>query len=286
MPALDETFCPPLTTSEFAKIRQLAYDTFGLDLRAGKETLVAARLGKQIRERGFRSFDEYYQHVVQDSTGEGLVRLIDCLTTNHTSFFREPAHFDFLRKTFLPEWKHRDTIDLWSAACSTGEEPYSIAMCILDELGASAARKVRILATDISTRVLEAAEKGIYPAERLELVSAIQLRAYWLRGEGNWAGSYRVKKELREMIDFRRMNLLQPGAPGGRYALIFCRNVMIYFDRPTQQRVVERLAQQLEPGGYLLTGHAESLSGIGHGLGYIQPAVYRKPCAFPEKGKR
>jgi chemotaxis protein methyltransferase CheR len=134
--------------------------------------------------------------------------------------------------------------------------------------------------------VLEAAEKGIYPAERLELVSAIQLRAYWLRGENNWAGSYRVKKELREIIDFRRMNLLELGSQGGLYALIFCRNVMIYFDKPTQERVVQRLAGRLEPGGYLLTGHAESLSGIEHGLSYIQPAVYRKPCGYPEKVKR
>src|SRR5208283_3902379 len=146
----------------------LAYDTFGLDLRAGKETLVSARLGKQIRQSGCRSFDEYYQHVVADSTGESLINLIDALTTNHTSFFREPPHFEFLRKTFLSERRNRGSIDIWSAACSTGEEPYSIAMCILEELGAVAPGRVRILATDISTRVLAAAEMGIYPAERFE----------------------------------------------------------------------------------------------------------------------
>jgi chemotaxis protein methyltransferase CheR len=286
MPTPDDTSWRPLKAREFAKIRQLAYDTFGLDLRAGKETLVSARLGKHIRQSGCRSFDEYYQHVVEDSTGEALIHLIDALTTNHTSFFREPAHFDFLRRTFLPEWKNRGSIDIWTAACSTGEEPYSIAMCILEELGPVAPGKVRILATDISTRVLAAAEKGIYPAERFEGLSAMQLRRYWLRGECGWAGRYRAKKEVRALIEFRRVNLLEQVCQIGRFPLIFCRNVMIYFDKPTQQRVVERLAGCLEPGGYLLTGHAESLTGIEHGLRYVQPAVYRKaPSDGREKGK-
>ena len=286
MPTLEQGPCRPLKAREFAQIRQLAYDTFGLDLRAGKETLVSARLGKHIRKSGCRSFDEYYRHVVADSTGEALVNLIDALTTNHTSFFREPPHFDFLRQTFLPEWKNRGGLGVWSAACSSGEEPYSIAMCILDEFGAIAPGKVRILATDISTRVLATAEKGIYPAERFEDLSAMQLRNYWLRGERDWAGCYRAKKDVRALIDFRRLNLLESLSSVGRFPLIFCRNVMIYFDRPTQQQVVEGLAGCLEPGGYLLTGHAESLTGIEHGLRYVQPAVYRKaPADGREKGK-
>ena len=165
-----------MKAGEFAKIRQLAYDTFGLDLRAGKETLVSARLGKHIRSSGCRSFDEYYRHVVEDSTEQALIHLIDALTTNHTSFFREPAHFDFLRKALLPEWRNRPSIEIWSAACSSGEEPYSIAMCMLGELGGAAPGKVRILATDISTRVLAAAKEGIYPAERFEALSPAQLR--------------------------------------------------------------------------------------------------------------
>ena len=287
MATLDDTPCRPLKAREFAKIRQLAYETFGLDLRAGKETLVSARLGKQIRQSGCRSFEEYYQRVVADSTGESLINLIDALTTNHTSFFREPAHFDFLRKTFLPEWKNRGSLDIWSAACSTGEEPYSIAMCLLEELGGTPPGQVRILATDISTRVLAAAEKGIYPAERLEGLSAVQLRRYWLRGEGDWAGCCRAKKEVRALVEFRRLNLLEPATQIGHFPLIFCRNVMIYFDKPTQRRVVERLSACLEPGGYLLTGHAESLNGIEHGLRYVQPAVYRKaPSHSWEEGRR
>ncbi len=287
MPTLEDTSCRPLKAREFAKIRQLACDTFGLDLRTGKETLVSARLSKQIRHSGCRSFGEYYERVVADPTGELLVHLIDALTTNHTSFFREPAHFDFLRKTFLPEWKDRASVDIWSAACSTGEEAYSIAMCILEELGAAAPGKVRILATDISTRVLATAGRGIYPAERFESLGSMQLRGHWLRGEGDWAGCYRAKRELRALIEFRRHNLMQPVPTPGHFPLIFCRNVMIYFDKPTQQRVVERLTGCLEPGGYLLTGHAESLTGIEHGLRYVQPAVYRQ--ASPdgrEKGRR
>jgi chemotaxis protein methyltransferase CheR len=277
----------PLKAHEFSKIRQLAYETFGLDLRAGKETLVSTRLGKHMRQTGYRSFGEYYQHVVEDSTGEALIRLIDALTTNHTSFFREPAHFNFVRNVFLPEWGKRGRIDIWSAACSTGEEPYSLAMCILDHLGSAAFSSVRILATDISTRVLAIAAKGIYPAERLDGVTAAQLHNYWLRGERDWAGHYRATKEVRALIEFRRVNLLDPAFQARHFPLILCRNVMIYFDKPTQQRVVERLAACLEPGGYLLTGHAESLTGIRHGLSYIQPAVYCK--AGPEdlpKGKR
>lgn len=280
----DDTMCRPLKAEEFAKIRRLAYDTFGLDLRNGKEPLVSTRLNKKIREYGFRSFDEYYRHVVGDSTGESLIQLIDALTTNHTSFFREPAHFQFLKRAVLPEWAKRGTaIDIWSAACSTGEEPYTIAMCVLEELGASAAGRLRILATDISTRVLEKAEQGIYPADRMDGIPGPQLRKYWLRGEGDWSGHYRAKKEVRALIEFRRLNLMEALPQIGPFPLIFCRNVMIYFDKPTQQRVVQRLTGRLEPGGYLLTGHSESLTGIDHGLEYVQPAVYRKPPSDSRK---
>jgi len=285
MRTAEETFCRPLKAGEFAKIRKLAYDTFGLDLRSGKEALVAARLGQQIRQSGCASFEEYYHRVVDDSSGDSLVHLIDALTTNHTSFFREPDHFDFLRSTLLHGWRDRTGVGIWSAACSSGEEPYSIAMSVAQELGPASARTVHILATDISTRALATARRGIYPAARLEGLSAQVLRTFWLRGEREWAGTYRAKPELRALIEFRRLNLLAPDAQVGRFALIFCRNVMIYFDKPTQQRVVAHLAGCLEPGGYLLTGHAESLMGVQHELQYVRPAVYRKPViGGPEKG--
>ncbi len=276
MPATEVTHCSPLQSSEYEKIRKLAYDTFGLDLRAGKETLVSTRLAKQIRQSGHTSFNAYYEHVVEDSTGQSLINLIDALTTNHTSFFREQAHFDFLRTTFLPEQKHSRVINIWSAACSSGEEPYTIAMCLAEELGSAITGKVRILATDISTQVLDKAELGMYRADRFDGVSEKRLRAFWLRGERDWAGWYRIKKDLRALMDFQRFNLLGKESDPGRFDLIFCRNVMIYFDKQTQQKVVRRLAGCLEPGGYLFTGHSESLTGIDHGLEYVQPAIYRK----------
>jgi chemotaxis protein methyltransferase CheR len=277
MPATEDTSFQPLRPGEFARIRRLAYETFGLDLPKGKETLVSARLGKYMLKSGCRSFDEYIDLVSADSTGDALILLIDALTTNHTSFFREIAHFDFIRRNILPGWQNRAGVDIWSAACSTGEEPYSIAMCVMDGLGKTAPGKVRILATDISTRVLETAEKGVYPADRFESLTQAQLRSYWLRGERDWTGWYRAKKDLRSLIEFRRLNLMEQIPGTGRFPLIFCRNVMIYFDKPTQEGVVDRLSACLEPGGYLLTGHSESLNGISHGLSYIQPAIYRKP---------
>jgi chemotaxis protein methyltransferase CheR len=275
-----------LTAEEFEQFRRLAYDKAGLDLRDGKQTLVSARLGKKLRELRLGSFQEYYRHVTDDRSGEALTALIDALTTNHTSFFRESAHFDFLRKSILPGLRQRERIALWSAACSTGEEPYSMAFGLIEELGDAALAKVRILATDISTRVLATAQRGAYPADRFETVLPQQLRRCLLRGEQRFREWYRVKPEVRAMIEFRRLNLMDSLSGLGPFSAIFCRNVMIYFDKLTQQALVNRLAGCLEPGGYLLTGHAESLSGVSHPLQYVQPAVYRKPGGNQTIGER
>ncbi len=269
----------PLTHQEFQQFRRLAREQFGLDLRQGKEALVSARLGRKIRELNFRSFQEYYRHVLADRTGESLIALIDALTTNHTSFFREPAHFDFMRRTVLPALRNGNRTAIWSAACSTGEEPYSIAFTILEELGQAALGRTRILATDISTRVLATARRGAYPAERFAGIPAERLRRYVLRGEQRWKDWYLVKPEVRAAVEFKRLNLLDDFSRLGSFHAIFCRNVMIYFDKPTQRDLVNRLAGNLEPGGYLLIGHAESLSGVDHPLQYLCPATYRKPEA-------
>jgi chemotaxis protein methyltransferase CheR len=267
----------PLSSREFDQISLLTYEKTGIDLRNGKEMLVSSRLGKKIRELTFNSFEQYYQHVVDDRSGAALTEMIDALTTNYTSFFREPAHFDFLRQTVLPWLQNRDRISLWSAACSTGEEPYSLAFCLLETLGQSALSKMRILATDVSTRVLETARRAVYPAARLGEMAPQQLRQYVLRGEQRWRDCYLVKKEVRNAIEFRRVNLMEPFSNIGMFPVIFCRNVMIYFDRATQQDLVNRLAACLEPGGYLFVGHSESLSGVEQPLQYVRPAVYRKP---------
>jgi len=275
-----------LKPHEFDAIRRLAYEKFGLDLRKGKEELVAARLGKRMREGGFGSFDEYYRHVVGDASGEALVGMIDSLATNHTSFLREAAHFEFLRENVWPGLRERLRIELWSAACSTGEEPYTLAFSLFEQLGAQAFKKVRILATDISTKALDAAHRAVYPAERFSTMPPAWLRQFLLRGEGRWKGSYRIKPEVRSQVEFARLNLVESFSQRSLFPVILCRNVMIYFYKVTQEGVVNRLASCLEPGGYLLIGHAESLTGIKHELTYIRPAIYRKPGSGAGRGWR
>ena len=262
---------------EFDQFRTLAHDEFGLDLPDGKEQLVAARLGKKMRELNLNSFRAYYKHVTEDRTGEALVAMIDALTTNHTGFFREPAHFEWLRRAVVPALGSRSAIHLWSAACSTGEEPYSLAFALFEELGLETFSRVRILATDISTRVLRTAQAAVYPAERFQGIHSEQLRRYVLKGEAARKDWYLVKKRFRTSVECRRVNQMEDISGLGTFPVIFCRNVMIYFDRKTQESLVNRLVGRLEPGGYLFIGHAESLGGIDKPLVYVRPGVYRKP---------
>jgi chemotaxis protein methyltransferase CheR len=273
-----------LTGAEFRQIADLAYERFGLDLKRGKEALVAARLGKKLRTLGFRTFAEYHRHVLADATGEALIELIDALTTNHTSFLRERAHFEFLARAVNEELREVSKLRIWSAACSSGEEPYSIAMCLTAALarppGAkpaqNAAREFRILATDISTRVLALARRAVYPAARFDDIAEAWRRAYLLRGRGESQGFYKIKPELAQTVEFARLNLIEPFPAREPFQVIFCRNVMMYFDKATQQSIVQRLAQCLVRGGYLFVGHSESLTGVEHGLEYVRPAVYRQ----------
>jgi chemotaxis protein methyltransferase CheR len=264
-----------LSQREFDQITELAYRTCGIDLKNGKQELVQARLGKKIRQGKFESFKQYYEHVVADRTGEELVALLDALTTNFTSFLREATHFELLRKTILPDIK--GPIRIWSAACSTGEEPYTIAFSLLEELGMTAASRIRILASDISTRALAAAERGVYEAERFKDCPKEWPRKYLLRGSGSWDGWFRIKPPIRSMVEFQRLNLMEPFRPAEPFHVIFCRNVMIYFNKQTQEQLVNRFASCLRPGGYLLIGHSESLTGLNQPYEYIKPAVYRKP---------
>ncbi|MGH9627548.1 MAG: CheR family methyltransferase [Bryobacteraceae bacterium] len=267
---------PELKSSEFLKIREFAHTTFGLDLRLGKERLVSARLGKHLRAGGFRSFDQYLQHVTSDKTGAALITLIDSLTTNHTSFLREQDHFAFLCNTVLQAYLTRRKFRVWCAASSTGEEPYSIALSLLEKLGSAAVPEPQILATDISTRVLEIARRGAYSSERLAGLPRDWVRKYFLRGERSLRDTYQIRADVRAKISFSRVNLTAPFPMGEPFAVVFCRNVMIYFNKETQTDVVNRLAACLEPGGYLFVGHAESLSGIDQPLKYVRPAVYQK----------
>jgi chemotaxis protein methyltransferase CheR len=262
----------PLSAAEFEQVRRLAHRHFGLDLKEGKQALVEARLAKPLRRRGFASYKQYCEHVEADSTGEALAELANALTTNFTSFMREPAHFEFLRETVVPGLPPRGPVEVWSAACSSGEEPYSILFTLLEAMPGA---DVRLFATDISTKVLTAAAEGIYSTEATDALPDAWRRRYFLRGNGRYEGKLRVKPEYRARVEFRRLNLLSGELPSRNFPVVFCRNVMIYFDKPTQETVVRRLSSRLAPGGHLLIGHSESLAGVAHGLEYVRPATYR-----------
>lgn len=263
---------PRMTEAEFHKLSTLIYERCGIKLGPEKRTLLEARLGKVLRREAIPSYDAYYQKVVSDRTDKELLRLIDLVTTNFTHFFREPQHFDFLRQRVLPEMRQAGAkeIYIWSAGCATGEEPYSIAILLLENN--TVGWKRAVLASDVSSQALEFAQKGVYPAERLRGVPQQWRRKYFVEVDGG----YRVKEEVKLLVEFRRLNLLSPPPWQGCFDVIFCRNVMIYFDRSAKQRVLGHLRQALKPGGYLFVGHAESLFNLSDGFQYVKPAIYRR----------
>jgi chemotaxis protein methyltransferase CheR len=269
--------------SEFEFIRTLVYKRSRISLGPDKRELVAARLGKRLRAVRLESIGDYCRLLQGPGSEEETARLIDVLSTNHTAFFREPAHFDFVRESLLPEMLGRARFErwplfrAWSAACSSGEEPYSLAITLSDWM-ASRTWRWRIEATDISHRVLEQACAGIYSSKAIEALPPATQRAHFQQGIGPQSGNYRIKPALRASVHFRQLNLLAGPPPFPEpFHLILCRNVMIYFDRPTQEELISHLTQALLPGGYLFVGHAESLSGVRHGLEAVAPAVYRRP---------
>lgn len=265
---------PALSRRDFERFQTLAHDKFGLSLGDAKRELVASRLGKKLCELRLSSFRDYYDLVVADKTGESLTALIDALATNHTLFLREAAHFEFLREVLLPTLRRRPRIDVWSAPCSTGEEPFSIAMVLFEELGAAPRPPFAIHAVDISTKALATARAGVYAASRLAGVPS-HLRAKYFRPAK--PGVFEVAPHLRHAVEFERVNLIEPIRDARIYPLIFCRNLLIYFDKPTQQKVVRQLVRRLEPGGHIFFGHSESLIGVEHPLEYVKPAIYRLP---------
>jgi chemotaxis protein methyltransferase CheR len=269
---------PHLSEADFNYICKIAYEYCGLDIRPGKEGLVQSRLTKLMRQLDIGSFKEYCRYLEKDIEGQALSSMVDCLTTNHTSFFREEQHFHFLASTIMPVIEVRQQINIWSAACSTGEEPYSLAFALLEYFSERGRRapNIRILATDISNRALETARKGMYQTEKLSGVPQTIVQKYMLRGSGASQGLLLVKPLVREMVEFRRLNLMESFDGVGEYPLILCRNAMIYFDEATQERVIARFYQRLETGGYFFVGHSESLNRIKQPMTYICPATYRR----------
>ncbi|HEY0777160.1 MAG TPA: protein-glutamate O-methyltransferase CheR [Gemmatirosa sp.] len=265
-----------LRTAHFAEISRIVTDIAGIQLPPGKEGLVQSRLARRLRQLGVPSFDAYLERVRDDATGRERAEMIDLLTTNKTSFFREPAHFDMLRDTVVPTFAAAPNgLRLWSAGCSTGEEPYTIAM-VLREAASSAGvdgPEPRVLATDLSHRVLEQAARGVYSDAQLAEVPGPLRGRYFVAESGD---RWRVAPALRGLVRFAGLNLLGAWPMRGPFHAIFCRNVMIYFDKPTQQALVARFHALLATGGYLFVGHSESLTALDHDFAYVRPAVYRK----------
>jgi len=263
---------------DFEKIRRLVYEQCGINLREEKRELVKARLGKRLREGSFKSFADYYKHVTTKEGTDELIVMIDSISTNLTFFFREESHFRKLRDVLplaMESAGAGEKIRIWSAGCSTGEEPYSLAMTAR-ELAAPKRSDVQIMATDISTRVLKTAMGGIYSKDRFKNVPTALIKKYFQYGSERWEGYYRARKELKDMIKFMRFNLMETPPSDFIFDIIFCRNVMIYFDKETQSSLVNRFYNCLKKGGYFFVGHSESLTGLNHSFKYVEPSVYRK----------
>ena len=270
-----------LKDSDFEKISKLVYEQCGINLHEGKRELVKARLGKRLRGGNYKSFSEYCHYVTTEEGTDELIAMIDSISTNLTSFFREENHFIRLRviiSSILENAGPRGSLpkfNVWSAGCSTGEESYTIAITIKEAAGIRPF-EASILATDISTKVLRIAEAAIYPEERVRNIAGPVLKKYFQIGTGRSEGYYRVKKELKDMIDFQRFNLMHTFPSNSHYDVIFCCNVLIYFDKQTQSSLINKYYESLKNGGYFFVGHSESLAGLKHAFKYVGPSVYQK----------
>ena len=268
----------PLTDVLFKKFSTLVFENTGIFLKPEKKELLNARLGKRLRQCQINSFEEYYDFVQADTSGEELISLINSVSTNFTSFFRENAHFEFLTNEVLPEFSKSgsSSLKVWSAACSSGEEPYTLSIVLNDYKHGNSSFSFAIQATDISTKVLDIAKAGVYADERIRTMPQNVLKQYFQKGKGNSAGFVKVKRELREPISFKRFNLMGDFPWREEFDVIFCRNVMIYFNRETQQELVNKFSRCLKPGGYLFIGHSESLTSIEHPFKQVSTTAYKK----------
>lgn len=267
-----------LSDHEFELFKSLIYQQVGINLDTPKKTLLVSRLGKRLRELNLSTYKDYYDCVSGKEGEEELMKLLDLISTNKTDFYREPVHFDFLRDQVIPQMQATRTLRIWSSASSSGEEPYTIAMTLADAIPDINRWNIKILASDISTRVLSKAASGIYENERVSQLPQELVKRHFLRGKNGQAGKVCVRPQVANMVAFRRINLMDPAFPiRSPLDVIFCRNVMIYFDRPTQAKLMEKFHRYLRPGGYLFIGHSESLQWIDHGFRYLKPTIYQKP---------
>lgn len=267
----------PLNNDLFKRFRALVYRECGINLTDHKRAMFSSRLQKRLSQLGLTSFQDYYDLVVGGHSDAELTTMLDYISTNQTEFFREPHHFTFLRERVLPELAVDKTVRIWSTACSSGEEPYSIAMTLSDTIDLPSTWNCRILASDISTRMLAKAATGQYSHEKINSLSSDLVRRHFLLGKGNRRELVKIKPHIANMAVFRRINLMDDRYPiKSLLDVIFCRNVMIYFDRETQAKVLARLSRYLKPGGYLFLGHSETMQGISDAFHYVAPTIYRK----------
>jgi chemotaxis protein methyltransferase CheR len=271
--------------AEYEFIRQLVYKHSRIHLGADKKEMVCQRLQRRLKAMGVASYQAYCDFL-KSPEGEGeWTELIDVISTNVTSFFREGPHFEFLARTALPQWvagqnrRPGDVCRVWSAGCSSGEEPYSAAIVLADFFARQPKYRGQVVASDISLHMLQRARQGIYQIEQVKLPEVDWLKRYFLKGVGAYQDCCRVKDDLKKLVAFHHANLFEPEFPFAESLdVIFCRNVMIYFDQETQEDLVQRLCRKLNPGGYLLVGHSESLLGAPHSLTTVCPSVYRLPA--------
>jgi chemotaxis protein methyltransferase CheR len=269
-----------LTRGQFGRIRQLVESMSGIHLAPDKRELVRARLRRRLRALRLTDFDDYLRLVAADRSGRELETMLDLVATHLTGFFRESDHFECLRRELTARSHtnaHPRRVRIWSAGCATGEEAYSLAITLREALPDAAAWDARILATDLAARGLAVARRGVYTAERVaEVPPVLRARYFEPTGDGGDGDALAVRHEARALLTFARLNLVEPWPMRGPFDAIFCRNVMIYFDRHTQRGLVQRFGEILAPNGLLFLGHCESLTGSHPGLRFVQPSVYRR----------
>lgn len=269
-----------LSEQQFSYVLQLIYQLTGIAMTAAKRQLVERRISSRMGALKLADFEEYAA-LLRDGDPTEVELFTNAVTTNLTAFFRESHHFDFLREQLLPKFvRNRQEsgkrLRIWSAGCSTGEEPYSIAMTLREVIGDIDSWDARVLCTDIDSQVVDTARRGIYAIDRVEGMPEAQVRRWFQRGTGTMADKVRVKPALQELLTFERLNLMKEWPFQGQFEVIFCRNVMIYFDKPTQEALVERFAQHLVPSGHLIVGHSESLVRNTTKFELLGRTIYRK----------
>jgi chemotaxis protein methyltransferase CheR len=271
-----------ISNADFGRLRTLIYTQSGINLNVDKKTMLELRIKRRLKSLELTSFSDYCEYLFgHQGQREEMVHFLDVVTTNKTDFFREPDHFDYLVQKALPDLIARNgcerSVMVWSAGCSTGEEPYTLAM-VMNEFGQThPGFHFRVLATDISTEVLAKAKMGVFSEEVVRPVSADLRRKYFMRSRDRNSNLLRVVPELRQMIEFRRLNFMDSDyGLAEKVDVVFCRNVIIYFDRDTQEQILQKLTHNLLPGGYAFVGHSEALHGMDIPLAPIGPALYRR----------